>query len=148
MRAQVGSATLGGTVQDQLGAAVAGATVTLQNEATGLVRASSSNEAGAFTFSAVPSGDYKLVIQEKGFKQLIRPDIHLNPGDNILLADLHLGVGAASESVTVNAEVAALPLDSGQLSATITGDDLDGFRWSDATRPSWKRCCLGLQSAT
>jgi hypothetical protein len=125
MQAQVGSATLSGTVQDELGAAVSGATVTLQNAANGQERNSRCSEAGAFTFSAVPSGDYKLTVQQKGFKQLIRPGIHLNPGDSILLSDLHLGVGTVTESITVTAETERLPLDSGQLSATVTGADLE-----------------------
>jgi hypothetical protein len=125
LRAQVDSASLSGVVQDQTGAIVPGATVTIQNTSTGIVRTSSSNGSGLFAFEAIPSGDYKLTIQQTGFKQLVRTDIHLNPGDSLALPNLNLAVGAASESVTVGAETATLPLDSGQLSATISADDLD-----------------------
>jgi hypothetical protein len=125
LRAQVGSASLSGIVQDQTSAVVPGATVTLQNTVSGLQRTSQCNGEGLFTFSAVPSGDYKLTIQQNGFNKLVRSDIHLNPGDSITLPDLHLSVGSASESVTVGAETASLPLDSGQLSATIASTDLD-----------------------
>jgi hypothetical protein len=125
MQAQVGSASLSGVVQDSTLAIVSNAKVTLQNAATGAVRSSQSNSAGAFTFSAVPSGDYKLTLQETGFKQLVRSGIHLNPGDNLSLSDLRLDIGDTTETVTVDASGATLPLDSGQLSATITANDLE-----------------------
>ncbi|MGD0735009.1 MAG: carboxypeptidase-like regulatory domain-containing protein [Terracidiphilus sp.] len=125
LRAQVDSASLSGVVQDQTGAIVPGAKVTIQNASTGVVRTSQSNGSGLFAFEAIPSGDYKLTVQQQGFKQLVRTDIHLNPGDSLAIPNLSLAVGATSESVTVGAETATLPLDSGQLSATINSDDLD-----------------------
>jgi hypothetical protein len=125
VRAQVGSASLSGIVQDQTGAIIPGAMVTLQNVVSGAVRTSHSNGSGAFTFEAILSGDYKLTVQQKGFKQLVRSEIHLNPGDSLTLPDLLLKIGAASESITVGASEAALPLDSGQLNATIGAADLD-----------------------
>lgn len=125
LRAQVGSASLSGTVQDSTGAIVSGATVTLQNVGSGAERSSVSNGSGAFIFEAVPSGDYKLTVQETGFKELVRSDIHLNPGDSLVIPDLRLAIGATNESITVAATVAALPLDNGQLSATITSGDLE-----------------------
>ena len=87
LQAQVGSASLSGTVQDSTGAIVSGAAVTLQNVATGAERKSVSNGVGAFTFEAEPSGDYKLTVQETGFKELVRSDIHLSPGDSLVLPD-------------------------------------------------------------
>ncbi|MGD0800356.1 MAG: carboxypeptidase-like regulatory domain-containing protein [Terracidiphilus sp.] len=125
LQAQVGGASLSGVVQDPTSAVVSGSTVILQNVTNGAERTTHSNASGAFTFEAILSGDYKLIVQQAGFKQLVRADIHLNPGDSLTLPDLRLMVGATNESITVGAEAAALPLDSGQLSATITSGDLD-----------------------
>jgi hypothetical protein len=124
-RAQVGSASLSGIVQDKTEAVVPGADLTLQNNASGVQRASHSNGAGIFSFSGVPSGDYTLTIQRSGFKQLVRSSIHLNPGDALTLANLKLDVGEVSQTVTVQAEIAGLPLDNGQLSSTISANDID-----------------------
>ncbi len=121
---QVGAGSLSGIVQDQTGAIVPGATVTIKNAASGARRTTQSNGSGSFTFSAIPSGDYQLMVEHAGFKQLVRPSIHLNPGDNLSLTDLQLNVGAVNQSVTVSTTVASLPLDSGQLSSTITANDL------------------------
>jgi hypothetical protein len=124
-RGQVGAASLSGIVQDQTGAAVPGSSVTIQNTASGAVRHLQSNSAGEFAFSAVPSGDYRVTVEHTGFKQLVRAAVHLNPGDSLALTDLQLSVGDVSQSVTVSTTVASLPLDSGQLSSTITANDLE-----------------------
>ncbi len=123
--AQVGVASLSGVVQDQTGAVVVNATVTLSNAASGAEITLQSNASGAFTFAAIPSGDYAVLVNHSGFKAFSQTGIHLNPGDAISLPALTLKPGAATETVTVTADVAGLPLDSGQLSSTISGGDLD-----------------------
>jgi hypothetical protein len=122
---QVGAASLSGVVQDPTGAIIPGADVTLQNNASGAQRTAHSNGSGVFTFSAVQSGDYTLTVQRSGFKQLVRPAIHLNPGDALSLSTLKLDVGEVNQTVTVAPETEELPLDSGQLSSTITGAEID-----------------------
>jgi len=125
VHAQVGAASLSGVVEDKTSAVIPGASLTLRNNASGAERVGRSNGSGAFNFAAVPSGDYTLIITMNGFSQLTRTGIHLNPGDSLGLVDLRLEVGATTVAVTVNTEVAGLPLDSGQLSSTITANDLD-----------------------
>jgi hypothetical protein len=123
--AQVGSASLSGVVQDQTGAAVPGAALTLETVLGGTPWTATSNGAGAFSFAAVPSGDYNLKVEKAGFAKFAQKNIHLDPGDSKALSDIRLPIGAQSQTVTVEAEVAGIPLDSGQLSATITARDLD-----------------------
>src|ERR1700760_2857408 len=65
-RAQVGSASLSGVVEDPSSAVVRGATVTLQNTASGAQLSGKSNGSGAFSFAAVPSGDYTLKVSMSG----------------------------------------------------------------------------------
>jgi len=122
---QVGAGSLSGVVEDPTGAIISGATVVLQNNASKAERSLHSNAAGAFTFAAVPSGDYTLTVQLTGFQKLVRPGIHLNPGDSLSLSDLKMVVGDVSQTVSVETNVAGLPLDSGQLSSTISAADLD-----------------------
>lgn len=122
---QVGGAALSGVVQDSTGAVVPGAVLKLQNDASSAQRTSRSDGAGSFTFEAVPSGDYTLTIQQKGFKQLVQQAIHLNPGDSLALPTLRLAVGEVTEAVSVTANQTGLPMDSGQLASTISAKDLD-----------------------
>ncbi|MGA3133958.1 MAG: carboxypeptidase-like regulatory domain-containing protein [Terracidiphilus sp.] len=123
--AQVGSAALSGVVQDTTGAVVPGATATLTNQVSGAQRSVTSNGEGFFTFSAIPSGDYNLNVAAKNFKGYTQTGIHLDPGDNKSIPEITLAVGSAAETVTVEQSVGSLPLDSGQLSSTITANDLD-----------------------
>jgi len=125
VHAQVGAASLSGVVQDVTGAVIPDATVTLRNTTSGAVTTLRSNSSGAFTFAAVPSGDYALTVTHAGFGTFVRSGIHLHPGDALSLANLDLKAGADAETVTVTAEVAGLPLDSGQLSSTISAKDID-----------------------
>ena len=122
---QVGAASLSGVVEDPTRAIIPGATVVLLNNASKAERSLHSNAAGAFTFAAVPSGDYTLTVQLTGFQKLLHPGIHLNPGDSLSLSDLTMVVCDVSQTVSVETNVAGLPLDSGQLSSTITTADLD-----------------------
>lgn len=77
--AQVGSAALSGVVEDQTGAAVPEASVTLENALNRGSRTIKSNGEGVFSFAAVPSGDYNLIIDRSGFARFVQNGIHLNP---------------------------------------------------------------------
>ena len=133
--AQVGTASISGVVQDTTGAVIPNAVVTLHDVATGIDRKGKSNGSGSFSFSAVPSGNYNLTVDRSGFGSLTETAIHLDPGDDKTLGNLQLPVGGTSASVTVEGEVAGIPLDSGQLSSTITSGDLERLSISgrDAT---------------
>lgn len=122
---QVGAASLSGVVQDPTSAVVPGATVTLTNVQNGVVRTVESNSAGTFYFAAVPSGDYRIGIKAKGFGDLARTGIHLNPGDALVLQEFKLNLAATAETVSVEGNISSIPLDSGQLGSTIASNDVD-----------------------
>jgi hypothetical protein len=124
-RAQVGAASLSGIVEDQTGALIPGATATLEDVRTKVQRISSTSGVGGFAFAAVPAGDYSLTIAHGGFSTYTLNGIHLNAGDSKELDDIHLAVGSASQVVSVESSLAGIPLDNGQLSATITSNDID-----------------------
>ncbi len=60
-----------GTVADQQGATVAGATVTLTNAEKNFVRTQTSNESGGYVFTAVPPGTYRIEAEAQGFKKSV-----------------------------------------------------------------------------
>ena len=124
-RAQVGAASLSGIVQDQTGAVIPGATATLQDVQTKVQRISSTSGVGGFAFAAIPAGDYSLTIAHGGFTTYTLSGIHLNAGDSKELDDIHLAVGSASQVVSVESSLAGIPLDNGQLSSTITSNDIE-----------------------
>ena len=66
--AQVESGQIAGTVTDQSGAVIAGATVTLKNVATGAERTTQTSATGAFLVSGLEPASYQVTISSGNFK--------------------------------------------------------------------------------
>src|SRR5262245_51930677 len=88
-----------GTVSDENGAIVPGATVTATCTATGLVRSTVSNETGAYRLSDLPVCVYKVVTVMQGFKTVNR-EVQVAVSTTTK-ADFRLQLGQLSEEVTV-----------------------------------------------
>lgn len=101
--AQGGAGELAGVVTDATGAVVSGVEVKLTNTATAEVRTTVTTPAGIYTFPALPIvGTYTLEVGSKGFKSTKVQNIIVSVG-TITSRDVKLEVGAATESVTVEA---------------------------------------------
>src|SRR5215471_2474039 len=98
-----------GTVTDSTGGAVAGATVTLVNEATGATRTVQTGANGDYTFIEVPVGSYEVDVNQQGFKKYARKGVPLNLNE-VVTVDLALQVGGSNEVVEVSG--AALVVDT------------------------------------
>jgi hypothetical protein len=91
--AQTFRGTILGTVTDSSGAAVSGATVTVKNTGTGLVRTVTTDDDGNYSVPELPIGTYSVTVEKSGFKVGVvngisvevsterRADIVLQPGD-------------------------------------------------------------------
>src|SRR5207249_7762157 len=75
--AQILSGSLSGKVVDETGALVAGAGVSLTNEASKDVRRTRTNGEGFFTFAGVPPGSYAVRIELAGFKTTERTGVQI-----------------------------------------------------------------------
>lgn len=91
-----------GTVQDPSGALVAGASVTLTNEGTGVAIETKTAETGTYVFEAVQVGDYTLAVESPGFKKFSAPRNRVSIGSPTTV-NVRLEVGQLNEQVTVSA---------------------------------------------
>src|SRR5262245_8181975 len=105
--AQTDRATITGTVTDPAGAVVANAPMELRGTETGSVYPAVSSATGNYTFTQIPVGAYELSVTVPGFKRYVRQNIRVQAAQ-VLGLDIGLEVGAATESVTVSAEVSLL----------------------------------------
>lgn len=65
--AQVDQGTITGVVQDNTGAVIPGAQLTLTDTDTGLVLQSKSDSSGIYTFSPIKIGNYRVSAAAAGF---------------------------------------------------------------------------------
>ncbi len=100
LMAQITTGTILGTVSDASGAVLPGATVTATNLDTGLVRATITNEAGAYTLVNLPIGNYQVKVQASGFKVGVSGPFQLVV-DQKLRSDFRLDAGNVTESIQV-----------------------------------------------
>jgi hypothetical protein len=121
---QAGTGTITGTVTDPAGAVIAGANVEVRNAETNAPYPTVTTETGAYTVLRLPPGPYTVTVNAAGFKRLVRTGLTVDAGQTIPL-DLTLEVGAATESVTVQAEASLLKTETGDVAHNITLEQLD-----------------------
>lgn len=122
--AQTSQGTVTGTVRDASGAVITKATVTLTNEANGVVREAATNDQGAFRADAVIPGPYTLRVAAPGFDTRVLQGLNVAP--SVLTSyDVTLQVAKARSEVLVQAaNTATLDLDSGELATTISASQM------------------------
>src|SRR5215467_3195157 len=98
--AQTSTSRISGRVVDAKQASIAGATVTITNEATKVSQTQTTTEAGIYAFEALPVGDYTVTVEQNGFKKFLKTGNHIEV-NNPLTVDVVLEVGQLSETVTV-----------------------------------------------
>jgi hypothetical protein len=118
VRAQLAGANLSGVVSDESGAAVAGATVTIRNTATGDVREVRTNTDGIYSAPNLAPGTYDVAVTAPGFGQMTQKGLALNVGGEQSL-DFKIKIGQLAQEVQVNASTAAVETTTSAVSATI-----------------------------
>jgi hypothetical protein len=83
--AQSPDGTISGLVLDPSGGAIAGADVTIVNDATRVEYPGKTNGEGIYVVTNLPPGPYRLQVSKVGFKTLIKPDIVLNVQDSLAI---------------------------------------------------------------
>ena len=117
--AQSSSGQINGLVEDPSGAAIPGAEVKLVNEQNSSERTTVTNGQGNFVFPSLPAAAYDLSIAAKGFKGYSKKDLQLSASDQLSAGILRMEVGAASESITIQADVTQVQTENGERSALI-----------------------------
>src|SRR5690242_12089703 len=112
------SAVLSGTVTDQSGGVVAGATLTVKSIETGATRTTVTDGVGRYQLLSLPVGQYEIHVRKWGFTEEIRTGIHLVVGQDALM-DLTLRVGESSQQVTVDADAPPVSVATTDISGLV-----------------------------
>ena len=116
--AQEGTGRVIGTVTDEKGAVVSGATVTVTNTDTHVSRDTTTNSDGNFEVLLLRIGNYQVTAQQPGFKKAVSEVAKLQINQSLRF-DIKLEVGAPTESVTVTSQAAGVESVSPTLGQTV-----------------------------
>jgi hypothetical protein len=111
-------AIITGVIVDPNGSHVAGSTVTIRNESTGVETKLVSNDAGDYTSPPLVLGTYTVTVEQQGFKAFVRSGILLQGGE-VVRADAALELGTVSERVEVSASGEMLNVSQPDVSHTV-----------------------------
>jgi hypothetical protein len=121
--AQVLYGSIVGNVADSTGAALPGATVTIEQTETKLKRELVTDAAGVYHFTAVPSGTYTISVSMTGFRKFDRPGVAVTL-NSVARVDAKLEIGQLSETVSVSAESPILQTDRAEVRAELKSREL------------------------
>ena len=124
--AQAPQADLRGTVVDESGAVVPGATVTAVHLATGTSRSTTTTETGTYRMPALPVGNYRVTVELGGFTPLVRESLSLQVGQEVEI-DFTLRLGAMAEAVQVTGEVPLIETRKTTLGGRLSPDQVQGL---------------------
>ena len=119
------SGAISGTVKDKNDAAIANASVTITNKATGLSRTASTNESGEYRIDLLPAGRYDVKVSATGFSNVAVENSELLVGKTNNL-DFTMEPGVQTASVTVTAgETDLVSREKTDISLNITPRDVE-----------------------
>src|SRR5262245_42704016 len=109
--AQTFRGSISGVVTDASGAAIAGASVKLDNPSTGLTRSVNTNAQGEYLLADLAVGQYSITISQSGFetKRFERVEVAVSKTTNL---DFRLGVAQQQQVIEVAASAATIETTS------------------------------------
>lgn len=134
----VNSGDIRGTVTDPTGAVIPGASVTVDNVNTGVVKTYTTDGSGVYDTGAIVNGSYKVTFTHTGFTTLVRGPITVIVGTTTLNAVLK--VGSVATKVVVTTNVPLLQTSDGTQQTTLNAKNMqkipqvaggDGASWEN-----------------
>jgi hypothetical protein len=124
--AQTTGAVLQGTVADEQGAVLPGASVTVTNSATGASRTGVTDSRGYYRAAALVPGPYEVRVELSGFDTTVRRGLVLSIGEEVTLG-FTMRVGAVSETLTITGEAPLVETTKNAIGGTVSRAELDNI---------------------
>lgn len=117
------TASISGTVLDPKAGVIAGAKVTVTEQATGVNHETVTTDAGFYRVGGLPPGMYTITVESPGFKQSVSKDV-LVQAELPRGFDVPLQIGVVSDQVTVTATGTGLQTEDASIASTITNREI------------------------
>ncbi len=112
-----------GTVTDQSGGVVSGATVSVIDTERGVTRTLTTDDAGAYNAPNLTAGNYTVRVEAKGFKRIERQGVGLEIGHEVRI-DLTVQPGEQNQTVTVTESVPLVETTNATMGGTLENADI------------------------
>jgi len=122
--AQVLYGSLTGNVTDPSSAAVPGAKVNALNSGTGISYESTTDDRGAYLFTNLQPGIFRVTVMLKSFKTTIQDSVQVSPGE-VRRADFSLQIAQTTETVEISADTVVLQTDKADIHAQVTAQEIE-----------------------
>jgi len=109
---------ISGTIRDQTGAVMPGASIQITNQETGRIRTAATDSGGRYRVPALELGILDVQASAAGFRTAVKPGVMLTVGSEVIV-DLAMEVGQVAENVTVTGEVPLVQSTSAELSGLV-----------------------------
>ncbi len=113
-----------GSITDQSGASVAGATVVVTDTQRGTSRTLTTDASGDYVAADLTPGTYKIHVEAKGFKSTERPNVGIEVATDVRV-DFTLQPGQVSEIVVVQEDVPLVNTTSSTLGGTLSNQEIN-----------------------
>ena len=118
-----GTGSITGTVRDNSGAVIPGATVTVTSVEQGTAYKTTTNADGEYLQAALPPGTYNLSVAAAGFNPFQTTGIVLNVSEKTR-ADAVMAVGAVKTAVSIESAATLVQTESAEVSGVVTGKEI------------------------
>ncbi len=145
------SASIAGTVRDEDGVALPGARVRLATPNSGADRETTSDNAGAFRFSELVPGAYRLEISEVGLDRPVTAEVVLGAGERRELPIIGTRILTTTVHVVASADEVAQSQVEAQETQRVFGfvpNFYSSYIWDAAPMPPKLKFKLGLRATT
>ena len=140
------NADLTGIVTDQTGAVVPDAQIVLTNPATGATKTTVSGATGLYDIPGLNPATYNMKVTAKGFQSYAQNGIVVNVSSTTR-SDIHLTVGAETQTVTVEADALAVQADSNVVSTLISSQQISQIATENRNFAALAALGLGVSAA-
>jgi hypothetical protein len=113
-----------GTVTDQSGGVVPGATVSITDTQRGLARTLTTDAAGEYNAPTLIPGTYTVRVEAKGFKALDRQNVVIEVGKEVRI-DLTPEPGEQTQTVTVTEQISLVDAATPTLGGTLSNAEIN-----------------------
>ncbi len=124
---QIDQSRITGTVKDQTGAIIPGATVTVKNVRTSDVRTATSTQEGIFQITNLKPSLYSVTVSAASFAKAEYTGVELVVGQELNLAVELKPVGATESVTIVGGDDAALDTSSARMGANVNQQEVQGL---------------------